>query len=186
MIVAFVGEKGSGKDTAVEQLPLNNKEVVKFAGPLKEMLRTLLREQFVDEDTIERMIEGDLKELPTKYLGGKSPRHAMVTLGTEWGRECMAENLWTEIARNKVEHLEQSGVNVFITDCRFLNEAEAVKDMGGILVRITRPGCEAKPGAHVSETEMSRISVDHTINNSGTLPEFAYMTRSILLSASLG
>ena len=35
----------------------------------------------------EAHIEGALKEVPCELLGGKTPRYAMQTLGTEWGRD---------------------------------------------------------------------------------------------------
>jgi hypothetical protein len=45
-----------------------------------------LHAQGVPSDTIERMVDGDLKEVATPHLGGATPRRAMQTLGRGWGR----------------------------------------------------------------------------------------------------
>ena len=47
------------------------------------MLRKLLACQGADAEMIRRMIDGDLKEAPTPLLEGRTPRHAMQTLGTD-------------------------------------------------------------------------------------------------------
>jgi len=60
--------------------------------------------------------------------------------------------------------------NWIITDCRFPNEAEAIKKRGGILVRIQRDGI--KPiNPHISETALDGFSFDYVIKNNGTIPE---------------
>jgi hypothetical protein len=54
--------------------------------------------------------------------------------------------------------------NWIITDCRFPNEAQAIKDKGGIIIRIDRPGI--KPvNAHPSETALDNWDFDHKIAN---------------------
>jgi hypothetical protein len=78
-LIALTGYAGSGKSTLADILACEHGfTVVKFAGPLKAMLRALGLD--------EREIEGDLKEQPCQLLAGHTPRRAMQTLGTEWGR----------------------------------------------------------------------------------------------------
>jgi hypothetical protein len=122
LLLGLVGRKGSGKDTAAELLLSQGYQNVKFAGALKEMIRSLLAYQGVDESTIDRMIEGDLKEVPTDYLGGHTPRFAMQTLGTEWGRDLIGKNFWVGTAMRRAE-----GKPSVVTDVRFPNEVEAVE-----------------------------------------------------------
>ena len=78
MIIGIRGAAGAGKSTAakhlIERYGFKNG---KFSGALKAMLRTFLRYRGVDEETIERMIEGDLKEVPSPHLNGATPRWAM-------------------------------------------------------------------------------------------------------------
>jgi hypothetical protein len=58
---------------------------------------------------------------------------------------------------------------IIIDDVRFLNEAEAIKDAGGITVRIIRPGMTAMN--HESETEQRYIVADYTLINNEDLEE---------------
>lgn len=55
-----------------------------------------------------------------------------------------------------------------ITDVRFRNEADAIRAVGGYLVRITRPGLD-ESDTHVSETELTDYPTDGHIVNSGAL-----------------
>ncbi len=47
----------------------------------------------------EDKIEGSLKAKPCSLLAGKTPRHAMQTLGTEWGRNCIGDGFWINLWR---------------------------------------------------------------------------------------
>ena len=60
--------------------------------------------------------------------------------------------------------------NWLIPDCRFKNEALGVRERGGFVIRVNRPGC--KPiNNHPSETEMDDYNFDAVINNDGTLQD---------------
>lgn len=131
-IIALVGNAGAGKSTVAEYLMREHGYVlIKFAGPLKAMLRAIGLD---DEE-----IEGSRKEQPCDLLCGKTPRHAMVTLGTEWGRDLIGENFWAGLWQEEAAMNLNSGRVVVVDDCRFPNELAAVKEMGGIVWRITRP-----------------------------------------------
>lgn len=55
-----------------------------------------------------------------------------------------------------------------ISDVRFANEADWVRQRGGVIWRINRP--QAAPvRAHVSETEMQSIQPDVCVDNTDTL-----------------
>lgn len=157
MIIGLTGYAGSGKSTAAAVLVDLGWSQRKFAAPLKAMLRAMLDIQGVPPDVVERMIEGDLKERCSVMLGGKTPRHAMQALGTEWGRMRLADSIWIEAAMRTVD---SKGLTVF-DDCRFPNEAEAIRVRGGVVVRIERPGVGPING-HVSEV---LVEPDFTIFN---------------------
>lgn len=166
MIIGLTGVKGAGKDEAAKVL--KGFEILKMAGALKDMLRALLSYQNMDKDTIERMIEGDLKEIPSKkYLGGKSPRQAMQFLGTEFGRNLINKNLWINSTMEKAKNFE----NVKFTDIRFANEHQAVKDAGGVTIRIERETKQDENSMHASELEIMELPVDFVIKNNGTIEE---------------
>lgn len=150
-LVGLIGRKGSGKDTAAETLLGQGYENVKFAGALKDMLRCVLAYQGVDAETIERMIEGDLKEVPTDYLAGKTPRFAMQTLGTEWGRDLIGKGFWAGATMRRVRNLLSAGKRVVITDVRFPNEVGSVEVQGGVPFGITADWIKPTEGEHESE-----------------------------------
>ncbi|PKA40474.1 deoxynucleotide monophosphate kinase [Rhizobium sullae] len=141
-VVAFTGQAGSGKSTATKYLvEQHGYTLVKFAGPLKDMIRAI--------GFSEREIEGDLKETASASLCGKTPRHAMQTLGTEWGRNCIGESFWVGLWRWRVEQVLQEGGRVVTDDCRFPNEAKAIRRLGGDIFRLAGRGGIA--GHHESE-----------------------------------
>jgi hypothetical protein len=131
--------------------------LVKFAGVLKDMLYTL----GLDWD----QVEGGLKEHPCELLGGKTPRHAMQTLGTEWGRDMIHQDLWVNAWRHNVQqHLDQ-GLNVVTDDCRFDNELAAAMELDALVIKLVRPQTENDVDAgHSSESvpEMFHWQVDNT------------------------
>ncbi len=142
-IVAFTGLAGSGKSTAAAHLVhCHGFQRVRFAGPLKAMLAAL--------GLTSEQIDGSEKETPCDLLGGKTPRYAMQTIGTEWGRDLIASDLWIRAWKAAVAKVP-AGVPVVVDDCRFPNEAEAVRAAGGVIVRIDRPGAGAGAAGHVSE-----------------------------------
>jgi len=72
-LIAFAGPAGSGKSTASAVLQDQGFELVKFASPLKAMMRAYYRSCGAEADFIERKIEGDLKQAPCPMLGFKTP-----------------------------------------------------------------------------------------------------------------
>jgi hypothetical protein len=153
-----------GKSTLAHALAGHGFQVVRFSGPLKAMLMALLHELEVDDDKRWRMIEGDLKREPCDILKGRSPRHTMQTLGTEWGREQMHPDFWLHCAEVKLAHARERGLNVVFDDMRFPNEARWVREHGGLLVRVVRPGKE-RPNLHASEGGLDDHAFDLTIRN---------------------
>ena len=161
-LIAITGLAGSGKSTAASMLVAEGYTRRKFAGPLKKMLETLLLLQGADEGTVEAFLEGDLKELPTPLLAGKSPRQAMQTLGSEWGRDHMGAMFWADITMNAA--FEDK---VVIDDLRFDKEAEAVRERGGKVIQIVR-GIYSLATPHCSEAGINPNLVDAVLHNTGT------------------
>lgn len=71
--------------------------------------------------------------------------------------------------------------NWIITDCRFENEAQAVKAHGGVVVRINRPGVDAV-NAHSSETSLDNWNFDYTINNDGSIEDLLVKVATLVES----
>lgn len=155
MIIALSGAAGAGKSTGAAYLAqAYGFERIRFAGPLKAMLRAFLREAGTPAPIIERMIEGDLKEQPAFVLGGQSPRYAMQHLGHNWGRQMMGDALWTSAWEAAATGALARGVpGVVCEDVRYENEAAVVRRLGGTVVRIMRPGDKLDVGSHASEQQ---------------------------------
>jgi len=174
VLVGLVGRRRAGKDTVACILNKEGFYTVKFAEGLKIMLGSLLKALDFSDKNIERMIESDLKEVPLPILAGKSPRHAMQTLGTEWGRNCMGENIWVDIALERCKQFQKA----VIADCRFPNEAEAIRKAGGLLIRVTRD--TGHVDSHPSETLIDNLPVDFEVDNNGTVEELEQKIKQIL------
>ena len=155
-LVGISGRAGSGKTTASAELVDAGWVRIKMADPLKDMLRAI--------GLTESQIEGDLKELPCFLLQGKTPRHAMITLGTEWGRDMIGPNLWLTIARKRIRDAMGAGFNVVVDDVRYDNEAELIRELGGVVVGIKRD--TSKGIDHKSE---AGVAVDMEYVNAGSV-----------------
>lgn len=169
MIIGLIGHKGEGKSSVASLLINfhNFKGPVKFAGPLKAMLVAYYRAHGLPPDQILEKIEGSLKEVPCMFLQGRTPRYAMQTLGTEWGRNLIRDDLWIKSLQSRIK--AQSEVeDMVVDDCRFLNEAAALKESGAKLVRIWRTSLNPDK-THPSELEIGLIPVDYTIDNGGPI-----------------
>jgi hypothetical protein len=170
MIIALCGLKTSGKTALAKLLSGEGKSAIKrpvyykrksFAKPLYLMMEALLVYQGASKKEINHLFhEG--KEEPTPYLDGKSIRHGLQTLGEEWGRQHIDRGIWV----NSLLRSSTRYPNTIIDDMRYLNEANAVRDIDGFLFRIERPGVVLDP-RHISELEQLRIEVDFTIVNDG-------------------
>lgn len=172
-LIGFCGAAGAGKTTAactiVGQYPGWHR--LSFADPLRAMLSAL--GLTADELTLR-------KEEPSALLGGRTPRYAMQTLGTEWGRGQMDAELWMRAAQHKALELLAHGLNVVFDDVRFDNEARMIHALGGQVVHVRRPGRGPKM-AHASERGVSEELITHTIT-ADNVPQlrtgvFAYLNR---------
>lgn len=164
-IIALTGFIGAGKTEVAKILVRDyGYERVRFAGPLKAMLRAL--------GCTEAEVDGDQKEVPSDLLCGITPRTAMQTLGTEWGRNCIHPGLWV----NAWKHSIAGKAKVVVDDCRFPNEAEAVRELGGAIWRVERPGVGASE--HASESQ--QLPMDTLLYNEGDLDILATKVREAL------
>jgi hypothetical protein len=92
-------------------------------------------------------------------------RRLLQVMGTEAGRQVLGDNIWVDAVLNKV-----GSRDVVITDCRFPNEAQAVKERGGHVVRVVRPGVDAV-NAHPSETSLDDWPFDRIVINGGSMDD---------------
>lgn len=94
-------------------------------------------------------------------------RELLQRFGTEVGREQFGENFWTDRVKVQIK----PGGKYVISDVRFPNEADTVREAGGKVFRINRAGTGAI-NAHVSDTGIDSLVVDGVIPNLTTLDHF--------------
>jgi len=141
MIIGICGFIGSGKDTIADYLVnIHQFRRESFANSLKDAVsavfgwdRAMLegrtrqsrewREQ-VDPWWAERLDMPDL-----------TPRYILQYWGTEVCRRAFHDDIWIAALENK---LRNSQDDIVISDCRFPNEIQSIRDSGGIVVRVVR------------------------------------------------
>tara|TARA_S200002703_G_C3758194_1_gene233344 strand:+ start:435 stop:956 length:522 start_codon:yes stop_codon:yes gene_type:complete len=143
IIIALTGPKGVGKSSIakkIESQDWQDRCILSFAEPLRRMASHLM--------PMQNMTDPELKEAPIDWLGGKTPRQILQSLGTDWGRNMVSPTIWIDTMRRIIT--EQAFDTIIIDDCRFENEADMVREMGGIVVGLEREGI-AYTGEHASE-----------------------------------
>ena len=203
MIIGICGFIGSGKDTVADYL-VNFHEFRResFANTLKDAVaavfgwdRTLLegrtkearewREQ-VDPWWAERLA------MPTL-----TPRWVLQYWGTEVCRRAFHDDIWIASLENK---LRTSKDNVVISDCRFPNEIQSIRDAGGKIVWVQRgelpdwydTAIEANLGhnyavqdlkirkIHASETAWVGTNFDTVIDNNRSIDDLYQQAKLIV------
>ena len=156
MIIGLIGNARVGKTTLSDYLVKTyGYDTVAFAGPIKEAMRIAF-------DLNEEQLDGKLKEVIDERWG-LSPRQLYQKFGTDWARNLIGQDVW--IRRLKIELEKMTDNQVIVSDIRFPNEAKAVKDMGGILIKITKKGLEVNKDSHISEKLIDKIDYDYLIEN---------------------
>lgn len=138
-----------------------------------------------------------------------SVRHLLQVLGTEGLREGLHKDVWVNalfadyVANRQArtndlvtESINGNGMitwkfnpaldldgmlypNWIITDVRYPNEATAIDNRGGLVIRINRPGI-GPANNHMSENSLDSYKFDYTIENSGDIQQLEAKIESIL------
>lgn len=83
----------------------------------------------------------------------------------------LGERVWLDPVMRAAAEMRENGVPVVITDVRFPNEYAAVREAGGLIVRITRPRLEDPADAHESEQLWRTCEADAEYENVGSVWE---------------
>ena len=161
-IIGFTGPAGAGKDLAASMVPGACR--VAFADPIYQGLSTMLG---IPEGVLR---DRSAKEQPIVGIGA-SPRQLLQTLGTEWGRQMIGDDLWLRVAFWRWEQLAAGGVSLIVVpDVRFENEARMIRGQGGEVWMIHRPGVDPV-AAHSSEAGLPLKLIDRLVVNDGTVDQ---------------
>lgn len=182
-IVGLIGKKRSGKDTFGEALVLTSGFTrVAFADPLREAAlgldpivgRPALPGQLAPQrdvrlsDVVEAIGWEKAKDLVPEV------RRTLERFGTDAIRR-LDEDFWVRMAAEKIQSIEGP---VVVTDVRFPNEADKIRELGGIVVRIIRPSQERPSASHVCETALDDYAEDLTFYNFQGVEEFRKLAES--------
>lgn len=135
-LIGLVGATGAGKTTLASLLVKKEGFVRAHMGqPIKDMLRALGL-------TVEQLTgPPEVRSRPSSLLDGKSPRYAMETLGTGWGRSMISPLIWADAIELRLVEMRAKGISrVVIDDLRFPSDFAVVERLGGIIVRVVREG----------------------------------------------
>jgi len=202
MILGINGYSGSGKDTIGKLLqdlyPEENWKIKKFAGKLKtvaSLLSGIPQSNFEDQDFKKTLLGTEWWTACDEGLQPMTVRDFLQKLGTEGLRVGLHENTWVNalMADYKPETMyvvnpitgsldakvDTKMPNWVITDVRFPNEAQAIKEKGGYVIRIDRPG--VKPiNNHPSETSLDTWKFDYKIANVSDIVSLAFTLTNII------
>jgi len=142
-IIAFAGRKQSGKTTCSEFVakyfngaiePYNGAKIYNFADPLKKdiciNILGLTYDQCYGDDNKKNELT-DIVWRNTKLTA----REVMQFVGTDLFRK-MKNDVWSSATINKIK--KDKPQIAIIADCRFPNEVDAIRDAGGLVIKLTR------------------------------------------------
>jgi hypothetical protein len=139
-IIAICGFQGAGKDTLANILIEKHGFVkLSFAGAVKDVASCIFG---WDREMLEGTTPDSRKkrEIVDEWWASRlnipnlTPRWVLQNFGTELFRNNFHQEIWVACVEKKISNYN----NVVITDCRFPNEIEAIKKMGGKIIHIYR------------------------------------------------
>lgn len=199
---SYLGEEW-GKYLVEVTQPYSKPLILKFKSKLDRSNRDIWKNSY---NTTSSVV---IKETTAKI----TVRELLQKVGTDAMRDVIHPDVWVNALmkdytsyypESSNEHLYNKFPNWIITDVRFPNEAKAIKDRQGIVIRVNRPfkveGVYEKDESgfdvlkyttnrpislHESETALDDYSFDYVIENSGTIEELIEKVKQMLIHFKL-
>lgn len=205
MIIGITGFIGSGKDTVANMFVERGCTHDSFAAPLKDVCSSIFGwpREMLEGDTVESR---DFREMPdmfwTKKLGvpNFTPRLALQLMGTEVLRNHFDQDIWLNSLEYRIRKKSANAPCVVVSDARFRNELDLIKNMGGKIIWVQRGELPewyetAKTAhknvvsrkimettykdVHESEWNWAGYPVDYIIDNNGTIEDLEIKVQDI-------
>ncbi|MEU7177019.1 MULTISPECIES: hypothetical protein [Streptomyces] len=173
--IALIGHARSGKDTIAARLVTRFSYTrIAFADPLKELT--------LNANPIVAYEPSGYGPLPTRLsdvvrrVGWERAKDEITEVRRTLQRVGHAvreqePDYWLSIAMDKIAAADAWNLPVVATDCRYRNEAHALKVRGFKLVRVVRPSGGMCADMHESERELDGYPADASIANTGTVDD---------------
>lgn len=167
-IIALTGKKRHGKDSAakiIQKYSTTRCVTLSFAKPIKEALSIIhcIPLKYFDDD--------DLKEAIIPEWN-RTPRELAQWLGTEVYRMQFDNDTWLKNMKMRMDSYYQTNQDVLfiITDCRFNNEAEFIRNLGGTIWKVDANVRVPPSGdSHASERGIDDDYVSDFLDNNGSI-----------------
>jgi hypothetical protein len=188
-LIGLIGKARSGKDTVGKHIETYyNGKCYALADPIKDLAKTLF---LFDEE----QLYGSKKEIVDERWG-ITPRQSFQIIGTNimqfaiYGfmpdllnkvpiRQFWIKHFkeWSTKFRNEFENKDKI---IIVTDIRFPHEADMIKEMDGILIKIDRPGLDISGQQYKHCSETAELPFDYLVCNDSTLEKLYQNVDKIL------
>jgi hypothetical protein len=177
-LIALAAKKRAGKDTFASLLQKYHPyEKLAFADSVWEFM--LAFDPYVDLQKgwrLTQVVRFHTRD-EAKMLYPEI-RRLLQMVGTDAVRHMIDNNTWVDMMEAKIRN---SPNPVVISDLRFPNEADLVKRLGGLVVKIERAATDESYGSdHVSESYIDVIKEDLLIYNNSDLNDLELAARELV------
>lgn len=181
-LIGIIGKAGAGKDTIGDHITKNYNGVrYAFADPIKDITRRMF---LFDEE----QLYGSKKEIVDERWG-VTPRQTFQVIGTnlmQLGIYGFLPNMLEKVPvhgfwvyhfklwyNDFISKPENKDKIIVVTDVRFPHEAEVLRELNGLLIKVERPDLNTNSDVyeHTSETSVDTMTPDVTLINDTTIDE---------------
>lgn len=171
-LICIIGNIGCGKTTAAQILKINyDYEEITFAEPVKQIGLILDFEYNELYGTQEDKLKINnfwgvsgrefMQKFATDIMRNELPKHIDMKMD--------GKTIWVKLCEKKILNMLEKNKKIIVSDGRFPDEIEMIKNLGGKIIKIER---EINYNInHDSEKYINSIIPDVSINNNGSIEE---------------